>query len=430
MRTPWTLALLALLGSNLSCGSEDAAMGPGPNLDDGPNTLTEDLQLTESSVVVDVGLRDTALLESDLQADRYVWDLSELEAAGVDIEVDDVLLVGELALIRVEETTVNGSELVVTGRDATLNELVTDGQLTWDLALDGTPEMEAKVFLGDLELERKDGLADQVMYSTEVDGFSVSVQVRPDSGIRQLEVEIVVSRTTSGGEFRAVAQGTVGYFRHGLNYEVQGGDVVQFASSVERLGFDIEVLVAGANAETASTTLVLPGPFRIVVPIPTALPLGLNVAITFNLLADVQLPSLLSASTTFEGRFRVGGASSGFSGDASGLSPDEGSGTPDVEVSEPNTAGSMGGVGFTFALAAPRIIFNALGDSASVRFDNIYTAAGSLLGTVLSGLCVEVGGQHSLRGNATASFFGLEIGELGHTFFEESLFDSRGSNCP
>jgi hypothetical protein len=414
-----------------ACGGEDGSHdGPVPNVDDDPNILEEDLQLAEEAVVVDVGLRDSALLEADLEADRYVWDLAELESAGLQFRPGDVVLIGELALVRVDAATATGDELILTGSDASLNELVTDGRLAWDLALDGTPDTEPKVFLGDLELRRKDGLGDSVNYSTEIDGFSVSVELTPNSGARQLGVKIVVGRTAPGGEFRAVAEGTVGYFRHGLTYDVDEGSVTNFATSLERLGFDLNVEVAGANAETASTTLVLPGPFRIVVPIPTSLPLGLNVAITFNLLAEVELPSLLMASTTFEGRFRVGGASTGFAGDGSSLSPTGGSGSPTIEVSDPSTAATMGGVGFTFAFAAPRIIFNALGDQASVRFDNIYTTAGSLLGTVLTGLCVEVGARHSLRGTATASFFGIEIGEVSHTFFEEDLFENRGDDCP
>jgi len=426
------LGALWILGILFACGGEDAPSngGPGPNIDDEPNVLTEDLELAEEAVVVDVDLRDAALLEADFETDRYVFDLSELEAAGLQIAPGDVLLVADVALVRVGAATSSGGELTVTGRDASLNELVTDGRLAWDLALDGTPDTEPKVFLGDLELARKDGLGDSVNYSTEVNGFSVSVEITPDSSARQLQVRIIVGREAPGGEFRAVAEGTVGYFRHALSYDVEDGNVVDFASSLERLGFDLEVEVAGANAETASATLVLPGPFRIVVPIPTALPLGLNVAITFNLLADVELPSLVMASTTFKGRFRVGGASSGFAGDGSGLSPMGGSASPSLEVSDPSTAGTMGGVGFTFAFAAPRIIFNALGDQASVRFDNIYTTAGSLLGSVLTGLCVEVGARHSLRGTATASFFGLTLGEVSHTFFEEDLFENRGDDCP
>jgi hypothetical protein len=269
---------------------------------------------------------------------------------------------------------------------------------------------------------------DSIDFSTEVDGFNITVSVTPNSAARRLEVEIIIDRETGGGQYRAVATGRVGYFRHISETVIDGGATDDWSFTTDDLAFDIRLQAAGANVDVASTTLVLPGPFQLRFPIPTALPLGLNVAVTFNLLAEVELPQFISASTQFDARFRYGGGA-GFEGSAGGFETTGTNSSGSLEVSDPNTAATMGGAGFTFALSAPRIALNALADQTSARLDNIYSAAGSITGTVLTGLCIESGARHRINGTVTASFFGLELGELTHTFYNDEEFLARGDTC-
>ena len=422
------IPLLVLLSLGLAvpgCGDGD---GGGSDED----FIDDELELQSGARVVEASVRDEALVSSDDETGEYVFDAAALASAGIEIESGNVLLIADEALIRVTSVTPQAGELVVMGDPATLPDLVDNGVLAWDLGLraEGTPA--PSLLIGDKVIAPKAGskAGGSIDYSTEVDGFAISVKVTPDSNAGQLKVVIQIERSISGAvDFRAVATGTVRLFRHVLDMGIRGGVTENWGFSTRNLEFNVEVELAGANAGTASTTLVLPGPFQLRFPIPTTLPLGLNVAVTFNLLAEVQLPALASASTQFDANFRYQGSAGFRRTGTAGFTTEGNNGGTTVEVSDPNTAASSGPVGFTLAFSAPRIALNALLNQVTARLDNIYSMSGQLRGDPLSGLCIESGAQQSLQGTVTAGFFGIALAEFKHDFSKKDLFKDTG-DCP
>jgi len=283
MRLAPLLVILSLGLALPGCGDSGEAGGGDDEF------FEDDLELQSGARVLEATVRDEALVSSDEEAGEYVFDAAALASAGIEIESGNVLLIAEEALIRVTSATPRAGELVVTGDPATLPDLVDNGILAWDLELgaEGTPA--PLLLIGDKLIAPKGGglSGGSIDYSTEVDGFKISVKVTPDSNAGQLQVVIQVDRGVGGAvDFRAVATGTVRLFRHVLDMGIRGGVTENWGFATRNLEFNVEVELAGANAGTASTTLVLPGPFQLRFPIPTTLPLGLNVAVTFNLLAS------------------------------------------------------------------------------------------------------------------------------------------------
>jgi hypothetical protein len=432
MRTSLGLtSIVALILVLPACGGDGNGNGGSGGIPE--DFIDESLELQSGARVIEASLRDEALVSSDEEAGEYVFDASALAAGGIEIEPGQVVLIADEALFHAASVVPQGEELVITGSPATLPDLVDQGVLQWDLGL-GSETMPAPVFLiGDQELAPKGGASSggSIDYSTEIDGFSISVKVTPSSSAGRLDVQIQVDRSVGGDsiDFRAVATGTVRLFRHSLDLAIQGGATESWGFATQNLEFDLEVEVAGANAGTASTTLVLPGPFQLRFPIPTTLPLGLNVAVSFNLLAEVELPALASASTQFGATFRYQGSAGFRRTGTAGLTTEGHNGSTTLEVSDPNTAATAGPVSFTLAFSAPRIALNALTDQVTARLDNIYSMAGQLQGNPLSGLCIESGAQHSLRGTVTAGFFGIDLAEFSHDFFQDDLFKDTG-DCP
>lgn len=423
--------LIILFGALPACGGDGGTEGAGGGGGDETDFLDQSFTLRDDARIIEAELRDEALIGADDAAGEYVFDSDALAAAGVDIRNGDTLLIADRYLIRVGSVSDSAGELTVMGAPASLPDLVDEGFLRWDLGL-GSEILPAPVLMiGDKAVHPKGGAGsgDSIDYSTEVDGFSISVRVTPNSGAGQLEVQIQVDRSAGGGtvDFRAVATGTIRLFRHALDLEIQGAETQSWAFGARNLEFDLEVEAAGANAGTVSTALVLPGPFQLRFPIPTSLPLGLNLAVSFNLLAELELPPLVSASTQFNATFRYAG-SAGFqrTGTAGFTTEGNNAGTT-LEVSEPNTAATSGPVGFTLAFSAPRIALNALADQVTARLDNIYSMAGQLRGAPIPGLCIESGAQHSLRGTVTAGFFGISLAEFSHDFYQDDLFKDTGS---
>jgi hypothetical protein len=417
-----TFAAFAIPG----CGDSGDNGGGAAN-----DFVEEDLELQDNARVIEATLRDEALISSDKEADEYVFDAQALASAGVEIATGDVLLIAEQALIRVTSTTTRGDELVVTGEDAMLPDLIENGRLAWDLALDSESMPAPTLLIGDKEVAPKaNGTGGSINYSTMVGEFSISVKVTPNSAARQLEVELVVSSSSGGGEFRAVANGKVRMFRHALAMDISGGRTTNWSFDTNDMDVEIDLELAGANIQTVQTAFVLPGPFQLRFPIPTSLPLGLNVAVTFNVVAEVDLPILASASTQLTARYRYRGNAGFRQSGMGGFTPAGGSSTSSVEVSEPNTAGSTGGIGFSLGVSAPRIVLNALFDVASARLDNIYSVGGTLLGTVMTGLCVQSGASHKVTGTVKAEFFGITLGEFSHDFVDKDLYKQTGDDCP
>ncbi|MBW2188846.1 MAG: hypothetical protein JRG93_04520 [Deltaproteobacteria bacterium] len=426
MRLAPLLVILSLGLALPGCGDSGEAGGGDDEF------FEDDLELQSGARVLEATVRDEALVSSDEEAGEYVFDAAALASAGIEIESGNVLLIAEEALIRVTSATPRAGELVVTGDPATLPDLVDNGILAWDLELgaEGTPA--PLLLIGDKLIAPKGGglSGGSIDYSTEVDGFKISVKVTPDSNAGQLQVVIQVDRGVGGAvDFRAVATGTVRLFRHVLDMGIRGGVTENWGFATRNLEFNVEVELAGANAGTASTTLVLPGPFQLRFPIPTTLPLGLNVAVTFNLLAEVQLPALASASTQFDASFRYQGSAGFRRTGTAGFTTEGNNGATTVEISDPNTVASSGPVGFTLAFSAPRIALNALANQVTARLDNIYSMSGQLRGDPLSGLCIESGAQQSLQGTVTAGFFGIDLAEFKHTFSTKDLFKDTG-DCP
>ncbi|MGB5811227.1 MAG: hypothetical protein WBG86_11890 [Polyangiales bacterium] len=424
-------SVLALLLSALPACGDDTTGGAGGSGGAGNDFLDDDFVLQDNARIVDADLRDDALISANDETGEYVFDSSALAAAGIDIEAGNTLLIADQFLVTVASATESAGELLVMGTPAALPDLVQDGFIQWDLGL-GSETLPAPVLLiGDQVVYSKGGagLGDSIDYSTEVDGFSITVKITPNSSARQLEVQIQIDRSAGGGtvDFRAVATGTIRLFRHALDLDIQDSTTQNWAFGARNLEFELEVEAAGANAGTVSTTLVLPGPFQLRFPIPTSLPLGLNLALSINLLAEVDLPALASASTQFDATFRYQGSAGFQQTGTAGFTTEGNNGGATVDVSDPNTAATSGPVGFTVAFSAPRIALNALADQVTARLDNIYSMAGQLRGSPIGGLCIESGAQHSLRGTVTAGFFGISLAEFSHEFYQDELFKDTGT---
>jgi len=424
-------SMLAVLLSALAACGDDATGGAGGSGGAAEDFLDDNFVLRDEARVIDADLRDEALISADDEAGEYVFDSGVLSAVGIDIQSGNTLLIADQSLIAVATSSESAGELLVTGTPASLPDLVEDGFLQWDLGL-GSETLPAPVLIiGDQVVYSKQGsgLGDSIDYSTEVDGFSITVRVTPNSGAGQLEVQIQIDRSAGGGtvDFRAVATGTIRLFRHALDLDIEGSSTQSWAFGARNLEFELEVEAAGANAGTVSTTLALPGPFQLRFPIPTSLPLGLNLALSINLLAEVELPPLASASTQFDASFRYQGSAGFQQTGTAGFTTDGSNGGTSLDVSDPNTAGTSGPVGFTVAFSAPRIALNALADQVTARLDNIYSMSGQLRGSPIAGLCIESGAQHSLRGTVTAGFFGISLAEFSHQFYQDDLFKDTGT---
>jgi hypothetical protein len=275
--------------------------------------------------------------------------------------------------------------------------------------------------IGDREIEgvRKAGSID---YSAEVGGFKVSLSFTPVSSRNEFTVMVVIEKGVEPAvEFRAVGTGRVSGFRHLLDVAMTGGETSNWSFSMRNLDIELEVELAGANAGTLDLAHVLPEAFALRIPIPTSLPLGLNIKISFGFTASLELPTLFNASTQASATFRYGG-NAGFSWEGGVVQPSGTTSGDSIQFSDPNTAGTQGPASASVGLV-PRFSLNALSDQASARIEPRFIVVGNLRGDVLSGLCVEIGVQQSIVGVLTASWFGITIGELQHEFYKK--FDSK-----
>jgi len=406
------LSLFAALGLS-GCGGDE----PDPSADD---SFQDSLQLNADGRVIEANVRDDALISGDAESGEYVFDSRVLNDAGVNIEVGNVVLIAEQALIRVTSTTLRGTDLVVSSEPATLPELV-DGTLSWNLPLGGGDQPLPTLLIGGEEVAgvRKNGSID---YSADVGGFKLSLSFTPTSSRNEFSVQMTIDKGVEPAvEFRASAIGRVSGFRHLLDVAMSGGRTNRWNFSVRNLDLELEVQMAGANTGNASLAELLPSPFSLRIPIPTVLPLGLNIEVSFAFTATLELPGLFNASSQVSATYRYGG-DAGFNFEGATLQADGATTADSIELSEPNTAATQGPASVSIGIG-PRYSLNALLDQVSARIETRYILVGNLRGDALSGFCIESGVQQSVVGVATAGFFGISLGEVSHEFY--SKFDSK-----
>ncbi len=183
-------------------------------------------------------------------------------------------------------------------------------------------------------------------------------------------------------------------------------------------------LVAGANADMISLKHVLPKAFVLRVPIPTALPPGLNFQFSMGLDAEIILPTLASAATQVSADFRYTG-STGFEFGGLTLQPSGNGGSGSADPSGPNTTAAGGEAGVVLKII-PFFTLNVLLDQAKAELQIQNNIGGSFEGDAIRGICSTTSIANIVKGGLSASWFGIPLATIEHEFYRKEAHLEEG----
>ncbi len=405
-----------------ACGGSSSDKPKNPA---NPSEMTFDYDLQSDAIVIDSS-QMTALKSSSENA--FVFDKAQLASQGLNLELGQVLLLEDTALVKVVSLTEEGGDLIVSTKPAALNEFFENADINLVQGLNISAANPPTLRVGKQELEPSfiSTLGDSIAYKTKVNGFDLSLELEPDLAGQNLKLKVIVENKPGGGEtsFKVAGTGVVGLKQQRLSASIQGGESQDFDFNLDDISYEFEVAYAGAEAGFAEFELALPEALELSIPIATPVPLGLELSFSFALLAKVELPA--SASTRVSMRYSYSG-NAGFETGTANVNPKGTTGSQSLEINEAEAAGAAGPVGATFAVSAPRIkLKTKLSPDSSVKIDNIYSISSLMTGSALAGVCLGAGTQHSVEGSYELSFWGFSY-KGSHTFYKSYEEKRRGN---
>jgi hypothetical protein len=330
----------------------------------GLRPIYDDVRVADGSTVVDAvaAARDFRGADGD-------GTLRFAAGSPVAAAAPGSVLVVEGAVIRkVVSVSESGGEIVVATEDATLADFVRDGHIGWDYQVNWNdlPAASYTTAAAGIGLDRMlvasasgglpgriptiDVAGKELKFNGNVKGFDLELKFVP--GADRLAFEMAATRSN----VKATAKGFLTTFRHEAEFDVEGGDPLNFGAEVTGLKGDAELTWAAFQVSDPTfdeditaleIPLAIPIPFS-VGPVPMTLSVKMNLRFVPALSAG-QASSGGSWKVTYDSEqgFNTNGADVTPIGKAVDFLADLGT-TPTV------TAG-LGPVGFGFGMEFPRL---------------------------------------------------------------------------
>jgi hypothetical protein len=261
--------------------------------------------------------------ESDLQSRSG----NELRFSADSASVQNAVA-GELVLFegvaggRVVSVEDDGEDVVVTLEDVPLTEFIENGSLTWDKTLQFSESSQPEVLPGfedSFSMVASDtqqmigvgiegGELTSFTFSGELNGFDVTVTLRPTSG--RLDVEMTLRRSAGSREvYAATVTGFVENIRQLTDLEIVSGTTERAQIELKDLSGEVEIVWSAFNPgqffpdELFQMQIPVVIPFRFAVgPIPVTVKIGILGRVLAQLtVEDMSSRGSLTASFNGEG---------------------------------------------------------------------------------------------------------------------------------
>lgn len=434
---------------------------------------TWDVTYKEGTQVVS-GAGLDALISADLGSGDYVFDRQKAENSGIELSQGEVLLLAGHSLVQITGVTESGGQANVTTEPASLDDVIQDGTVAWDVplefdfdqfftsiepdgsgdtlsmapvALNGQPQLTAiGMAMSDGSVVPVDDAADvaEAIYdSISVDPDNKSVewefssngnryQFRLTSHGDSIDILVVVSRYQGSRASLAYrAEGTVGSVRSVASANYANGQLEDSDVNLDNIAADLDLSIAAAGAGEGSLKTEIPVPFLkftwLVGPVPVTLEMKANIVGSIQAQADASA----TAKASFSYR---GGAGVSFNGASLSAAGDTISAGIDPEPAD--SASSMGiNVDAQYGVAFPEVSLSMFGQGLVP-----YIRPGFVLGSSLTWGDPAAGfPASSICKKAyvrTEVAIGYDLKVLGRSLSsgEENLYedrkDTQGDSCP
>jgi len=323
--------------------------GGAPGIPGSPQKLDEftfDVTWTDETTLVDEDQLDL-LLDADTENHIYTFDAQGVDAAGLDLSVDRVLVIHGIALERIVDAYQEGDNLIVEGENAPLTDAISDGTIAWDYGVSYTADkIPAMIIDGKRVTADESGVID---FEFPWDDYTYTIHVELNDTSASFKFTVKKDLGPGLGA-ELVMEGSIQRFRIKDLIELEGRQLQQFDQTMEKVvGEGTVSLVAAATGRDPISLVDLPAPLLEVPFLVGPVPVVLTIEARF--VVDVLVPADGSSriSVTFNYDSDLG-----FSCDGVNVENTGSLGSYNYEEGVTET-GASSAVGISFGVAFPRV---------------------------------------------------------------------------
>ncbi len=424
--SPLVLINIFLLSFLLvSCGGEDKQNHAGTNGENGSGSYTYDVKYSDNTKIVSTETVDK-LISSDKESGVYKFsaDADELET----LEPGDVVIFAGHSLRKIKNVEQSGDEIIVNTEYATLNEAITDGEISWEKTIDWSESSSnvntASLIIGDVIYASETKTEFKVHYKGKLQGWDIELELEPDG--EKLKIKLTGEKSFNGQKVcKITAEGFLSKFKHKTEMSFSGGQLVNFNESNDGLQGELNVNFAAVGVGSDIAYIGIPAKISIPVLIGGVIPVNLNLIATLKIYPEVQ------QGASSQGSYKLTyNSDMGFEYENGNTKLNSKLNSQNMDITgETVTAGTVTtgiGVGFEF----PRFEVAVLGEIIVPFFLVNISTVNFFEPGILSGVKPCQQGKLNLKviSGVNLKFLGVEY-NVQKTHFEKERKWNRGPGC-
>lgn len=314
--------------------------------------IVYDVMYTDNTVFID-SLDVQSLVRIEKADQIYFFESSNLKIA--NLEVNDILLIYGVALRRVTGITQSGGETRVETGYATLNEAISDGEISWNKEISFQDGVFPEVQMLGQNIQLKSATANGFEYEYPYGDFTYRIKFSFTD--EKADVEFEISKDLAGPvTAKFLTKGSIGNFYTNTEMKFENSKLTKFGQKNPdmqgELILNLTVAGSGRNKITFDFPVVLLKFPMMVGPIPVTI--NVKVLFVFNCSVPVDGSSQIETKFTYNSTTGIHYNGTSVSADAS-----VGDHSMDKKIAQ---TGASSAIATSFGLAFPRIEIGVFGE--------------------------------------------------------------------
>jgi len=263
-----------------------------------PDTSTFEVTLAAAVLRVPEAELENVILQWNPEEHAYLLDKTETDRLGLNIALGEPLILDGIDVGRISVLDVTGDEIYLEVEEMPLNEIFTDGEISWDYGVQFTAETVKSIEIP--------GVGE---FPVKAD---TPININFEQGDYKYELAVVLKKTAADFEFtvtkgigagvkaRFTAKGQFEQFRNKNQILFESGQLTNFGHELKGLrgNTDLKLVMAGSGTDALDFKLPIP-----ILKIPFAIayiPATLSVGAQFVANAVVPLDGSAQVGTVFK----------------------------------------------------------------------------------------------------------------------------------
>ena len=413
-----------LVSLMVSCGGNDNKSDSDKSTDNSV-TSTYNVKYSDNTKIIN---KKTVkkLISSDKESGVYKFtkDADAIKS----LNPGEVVIFAGHSLRKIKSVEQSGDELIVNTEYATLNEAITDGEISWGKDIDWSGSSsnvnQASLIVGDAMFTSDTQEEFKIKYKGKLEGWDIELSLEPEG--KKLKITLSGEKSINGQKVcKITATGFLSKFRYRTAISFRDGQLVNFDERNDGLKGELNVNFAAVGLGGDIAYMNIPAKISVPFLIADVIPAKLNLGVTLKVYPEVQ------QGASSQGSYKLTYDSNmGFKYENNNANLNSTLNNQDMGLTgETVTAGSVTtgiGVGFEF----PRFEVSVLGERIVPFFLINISTQNFFEPGILSAAkpCQEAKMNIKCISGINLKFLGVEY-SLQKTHFEKERKWNRGDGC-